>query len=85
MTGDGVDDLALSSSGDEGNGSILMFVGSPSGLRVAGHSYLLSDTMFGRHRLRINGETALTVADLNRDGFGDVVVGSPDTVHLTSS
>ena len=79
VTGDGVDDLALSSSGDEGNGSIFMFVGSPSGLRVAGHSYLLSDTVFGRHRLRINGETALTVADLNRDGFGDVVVGSPDT------
>ena len=50
VTGDGVDDLALSSSGDEGNGSIFMFVGSPSGLRVAGHSYLLSDTVFCCHR-----------------------------------
>ena len=83
VTGDGIDDLALTSSGDESNGSLFVFRGSPGGLQVTGHSYLLSDTVFGRHRLRVNSETVLTVADLNRDGLGDLVVGSPDTCRPT--
>ena len=51
VTGDGIDDLALTSQEDPGNGSLYVFAGSTKGLQIAGHTYLLSDAVFGRWKL----------------------------------
>jgi hypothetical protein len=82
VTGDGIDDLALTSQEDPGNGSLYVFAGSARGLQIAGHTYLNSDVVFGRWKLFLDNSAELTVADLDRDGFGDVVVGSSSTCRL---
>ena len=82
VNGDGIDDLALTSQEPETNGSVYVFLGSARGLRSTGHTYRLADDVFGQWALPVNNQTVLTVADLDRDGFGDLVLGSPEACPL---
>ena len=76
ITGDGVDDLAVTSQEEVGGSSLYVFPGSSRGLQTAGLSYVVANTVFGGYGTWIGNETVLAVADLDGDRFGDLIVGS---------
>jgi hypothetical protein len=80
VTGDGYDDLTVTSEEDEAPGTIHLFPGSPFGVDATGDSVLQTgavlNTPYGVHA----GEP-LAVADFDSDGFGDLVVGTPNDCY----
>ncbi|QIJ62637.1 FG-GAP-like repeat-containing protein [Streptomyces sp. JB150] len=70
VTGDGIADLAVnihSIDGDSGTGAIALLAGGPSGFT---HKGVLKDAQ-GRI---VRGDD-MEIGDLNRDGYGEIVVG----------
>lgn len=84
ITGDGVDDLAVGLPGESlgtaiGTGGIVVFQGSGSGVVTAGSQWIDQNTT-GVPGSNESGDAfglSLSIGKINKDGYGDLVVGSP--------
>lgn len=79
VTGDGHPDVAVGAPGIDGAGAgsrVILLPGGPTGARTDGATSVRGED-FGIGAL---GET-LRIADLNRDGHGDVLAGAPRSAH----
>ncbi|SCG80038.1 FG-GAP repeat-containing protein [Micromonospora echinaurantiaca] len=79
VTGDGHPDVAVGAPGIDGAGAgslVILLPGGPTGLRPDGATSVRGED-FGIGAL---GET-LRIADLDRDGHGDVLAGAPRSAH----
>ena len=77
VTGDGYPDLVVASDEEIRGGSIHLFRGSRTGVTVAGTTMLKAEAVLGRPYFSFGQGNVLAVADFDRDGFGDLVVGDP--------
>ena len=77
VTGDGYPDLVVASSEEIRGGSIYLFRGSRTGVTVAGTTVLRAEAVLGPTYSSFGQGNVLAVADFDRDGFGDLVVGDP--------
>ena len=87
VTGDRYADLVVGAWGDAdgrsqfiGTGKVYLFRGSAAGLSLTGVQQVTAPAVgtYGSHYVQYLGES-LAIADLNGDGFGEVVAGAPLT------
>jgi hypothetical protein len=76
ITGDGYDDLVLTSEEETGS-SLYLFRGSPAGIRASRNDRFRHEQLFGAGRPVYLGESSLAVADFNSDRYADVAIGLP--------
>jgi len=81
VTGDGYDDLTVTSDENEAPATIHLFPGSSDGVKPTDHSVLQTGPVLNPPHGILVGEGSLAVADFDSDGFGDLVVGAPGNCY----
>jgi hypothetical protein len=75
--GDGFDDLVIGAPGEDGTGAMLVLFGSPNSLIFANHYWLGEFDLGTVGNLDDNFGSSFASGDFDRDGFDDLVIGSP--------
>ena len=84
---DGCADLAVSSPGENGVGSVNVLYGSPTGLSMTSGAQVFSGALFGPDPNGPSFGSALAVGDLDDDGTDDLAIGASglDVAGATSA